>query len=131
MPAAFVISSNLIRAFLGDGYPVAAINYGRLASPSCRCHLGGREEGLGAGQARGRLADFVVCVFCREVVVTCPNPSLVFEEFENLPRFPNPSLTGSHQTRCGGGEQILQVSAILRPILGNVHGANLKLSELI
>ncbi len=60
-----------------------------------------------------------------------PKPFLGFEGFENLPRFPNPSLTGSHQTRCGEGEQILQVSVILRLILGNVHGAKLKRSELI
>jgi hypothetical protein len=69
--------------------------------------------------------------FCGEGVMTCPNPFLVFEGFENLPRFPNPSLTGSHQTRCGEGEQILQVNFIFRSILRNVHGANLKRSELI
>jgi hypothetical protein len=32
--------------------------------------------------------------FCREVEATCPNPFLVLEGFEDLPRFSNPSLTG-------------------------------------
>jgi hypothetical protein len=36
----------------------------------------------------------VVGLFLKCSEVTCPNPSLVFEGFENLPRFPNPPLTG-------------------------------------
>jgi hypothetical protein len=83
------------------------------------------------GKLEGDLRNLRYACFCREVGVTCPNPFLVFDGFRNLPGFPNPSLTGSHQTRCGEGEQILQVSVIVRPILGNVHGATLKRPELI
>ena len=64
-----------------------------------------------------------------------PKPFFGFEGSGNLPRFPNPSLTGltvsPSVVLLGSGEQIPQVSVIMRPIQGNVHGASLKPSELI
>jgi hypothetical protein len=60
-----------------------------------------------------------------------PKPSLVTEGFRSLPRLPNPSLTGPHQTHLGEVKQIPQVSLILLSISENVHGDGMKPSELI
>jgi hypothetical protein len=77
----------------------------------------------------------VVGLFLKCSEVTCPNPSLVFEGFENLPRFPNPHLLGPPDSLSFDllrrGEQIPQVSVIMRLIPRSVHGASLKPSELI
>jgi hypothetical protein len=75
-------------------------------------------------------------VFLKCSLDDVPKPYiLVFEGFENLPRFPNPSLTGlSGYLRFDllrSGEQIPQVSVIMRPISRNVHGDGMKRSELI
>jgi hypothetical protein len=71
---------------------MAAMNYGRLLL------LFGMPFGHGKGVWElGKLEGvrgFVVGLYLRCGEVTCPNPFLVFEGFGNLPRFPNPSLTG-------------------------------------
>jgi hypothetical protein len=60
-----------------------------------------------------------------------PKPFLVAEGFRSLPRLPNPSLTGLHQTHLGEVKQIPQVSLILLPIPQNVHGDGMKPYESI
>jgi hypothetical protein len=60
-----------------------------------------------------------------------PKPFLVVEGLRSLPRLPNPSLTGPHQTRLGEVKQIPQVSLILLPFHENVHGGGMKRSEAI
>ena len=82
------------------------------------------------GKLEGDLRVLWCACFCREVEVTCPNPSLNLRGPGTFPVFRNPLLTGLTSIPRSG-EQILQVFLILRPILENVHGEGLKLSELI
>jgi hypothetical protein len=105
---------------------VGARNYGTLDSGSY--WKAGRRVWV-LGMLEGNLRSFMVGVFLNCSKVTCPNPSLImYWGFGILPRHPNPA---AHPTRCGGGEQIPQLSVIMLLISGNVHGATLKPSELI
>src|SRR6266446_60161 len=74
-----------------------------------------------------------ICGFCglpvlKRSELTCPNPSIVFEGFRNLPVSRTPHLLGSPGSPRRG-EQIPQASVILRLIPGNVHRDSLKPSE--
>jgi hypothetical protein len=68
--------------------------------------------------------------FCTEVD-DVPKPFIWYGRGPETSPFPEPLTYWAHLTRQGGGEQIPQVSVILRLIPGNVHGASLKPSELI
>ena len=63
--------------------------------------------------------------------MTCPNPFLgIGGGSKTFPVSRPPHSLGSPSS-LKRGEQILQVSVILRLIAGNVHGARLKPSEFI
>src|SRR5208337_2657083 len=59
-----------------------------------------------------------------------PKPFLVFGGPETSP-FSEPPTYWAHLAQSRRGEQIPQVSVIMRLMTGNVHGARLKPSELI